>query len=368
MKSRRLSFFRSISLVYLFFLLILVKENGIESFKLYSLSIHRPKECCSYGKISTFLKLQKNSKETEGDTTTKPKRMKREMLDKLIKALESSTSAAKRAQSSSSPTMQEPIRVRAVPTRRPQQKQPARKPSLITSEQEEELVQNSNIVKYLEHRKKVEMEAQKKLAKQEKGTEEMKDFELLATFENLLFWEPAKPTSSEDLTLDPEGSSLPKKQFNISEKFGIDMTPAQRRFFEKVRQADTSTLPTLLGRQPFKSGYVSILGNPNVGKSTLMNLLLGQKLSIVSPKPQTTRHSIQGILTKENEYQVVFVDTPGMIQDNKPAYPLHAAMQAVVSIIHSLSLLSSSFLSFWIDSRINRWSRNVNFSDRYFWR
>lgn len=61
----------------------------------------------------------------------------------------------------------------------------------------------------------------------------------------------------------------------------------------------------------FKSGFVAIVGRPNVGKSTLMNHILGQKLSITSRKPQTTRHKIVGIDTREKS-QAVFVDTPGM--------------------------------------------------------
>lgn len=68
----------------------------------------------------------------------------------------------------------------------------------------------------------------------------------------------------------------------------------------------------------FKSGFITIVGRPNVGKSTLTNYIMGEKLSIVSNKPQTTRNNIQTILTEE-EYQIVFVDTPGI---HKPKHKL----------------------------------------------
>jgi len=76
----------------------------------------------------------------------------------------------------------------------------------------------------------------------------------------------------------------------------------------------------------FRSGYVAIVGRPNAGKSTLLNSILGQKLSIVSAKPQTTRHKILGILN-EPGCQVIFMDTPGMIE---PKYLLQDAMMRSV--------------------------------------
>jgi GTP-binding protein Era len=76
-----------------------------------------------------------------------------------------------------------------------------------------------------------------------------------------------------------------------------------------------------------KSGFVNIVGSPNVGKSTLMNAMLGEKLSIVTSKAQTTRHRIFGIVN-EPEYQVVFSDTPGVVN---AAYKMHEAMMGYVN-------------------------------------
>jgi GTP-binding protein Era len=75
-----------------------------------------------------------------------------------------------------------------------------------------------------------------------------------------------------------------------------------------------------------KAGFVSIFGRPNAGKSTLLNALMGEKLAIVSPKVQTTRHRIKAIMT-EKDYQVVFSDTPGIIE---PKYKLHEKMMLAV--------------------------------------
>lgn len=87
----------------------------------------------------------------------------------------------------------------------------------------------------------------------------------------------------------------------------------------------------------FKSGFVAIVGRPNVGKSTLMNHLLGQKLSITSRKPQTTRHRIHGILT-DDEMQIVFVDTPGI--HSKEVKAINERMnKAAVSALSDVDLV-----------------------------
>ena len=75
-----------------------------------------------------------------------------------------------------------------------------------------------------------------------------------------------------------------------------------------------------------KAGFVSIIGYPNVGKSTLMNALVGERLSIITPKAQTTRHRIMGILSGE-DFQIVYSDTPGIV---KPHYLLHRSMMSAV--------------------------------------
>ncbi|MGI9542707.1 MAG: GTPase Era [Cyclobacteriaceae bacterium] len=75
-----------------------------------------------------------------------------------------------------------------------------------------------------------------------------------------------------------------------------------------------------------KAGFVSIIGKPNVGKSTLMNVLVGEKLSIITSKAQTTRHRIMGIISNE-DFQIVYSDTPGILD---PQYALHQSMMAFV--------------------------------------
>jgi len=76
-----------------------------------------------------------------------------------------------------------------------------------------------------------------------------------------------------------------------------------------------------------KAGFVNIFGRPNAGKSTLLNALIGEKMSIVSPKVQTTRHRIKAFLNNPGEYQVIFSDTPGIID---PRYKLHERMMHAV--------------------------------------
>lgn len=83
-----------------------------------------------------------------------------------------------------------------------------------------------------------------------------------------------------------------------------------------------------MAEKPFKSGFVSIVGKPNVGKSTLMNRLVGEPLSIITSKAQTTRHRIMGIINGDG-YQIVYSDTPGILE---PKYALHEAMMRFVKV------------------------------------
>ncbi len=91
-----------------------------------------------------------------------------------------------------------------------------------------------------------------------------------------------------------------------------------------------------MSNKDFRSGFVALVGRPNAGKSTLLNRLVGEKIAAVSNKPQTTRHKIKGIVTRE-EGQIVFIDTPGV---HKPGYLLNRRMMSAVhDAILSVDLL-----------------------------
>jgi GTPase len=104
---------------------------------------------------------------------------------------------------------------------------------------------------------------------------------------------------------------------------------------------------------PFKSGFVAIVGRPNAGKSTLVNTLVGRKVSIVSPKPQTTRNRIQGILNRD-EAQIVLIDTPGI---HKPGSALNRMMmdeaQHALEGIDVLSLIVDASTEFGAGDRFS---------------
>lgn len=104
-----------------------------------------------------------------------------------------------------------------------------------------------------------------------------------------------------------------------------------------------------------KAGFVNLVGNPNVGKSSLMNLFVGDRISIATFKAQTTRHRILGILSSD-DYQIVFSDTPGVL---KPNYKLQEAMLAF-----SLSALEDADVLLYVTDTIEDSSKNSDFIER----
>ena len=101
-----------------------------------------------------------------------------------------------------------------------------------------------------------------------------------------------------------------------------------------------------------KAGFVSIVGNPNVGKSTLMNLFVGERISIATFKAQTTRHRIMGIVSTD-DYQIVFSDTPGVL---KPNYKLQEDMLAF-----SVSSLEDADILLYVTDTVEKQSKNGDF-------
>ena len=106
----------------------------------------------------------------------------------------------------------------------------------------------------------------------------------------------------------------------------------------------------------FKSGFVNIIGNPNVGKSTLMNAMVGEKLSIVTAKAQTTRHRIMGIVNGE-DYQIVYSDTPGILK------PMYRLQQDMVNFVDA-AIGDADVILYVTDTveKANMWTNSPNWS------
>ena len=104
-----------------------------------------------------------------------------------------------------------------------------------------------------------------------------------------------------------------------------------------------------------KSGFVNIVGNPNVGKSTLMNRLVGEKISIITSKSQTTRHRIKGLVNEEG-YQIVFSDTPGVV---KPSYKMQECM-----LEFSKSALTDADIILYVTDVVEDIRKNEDFIEK----
>ncbi len=144
----------------------------------------------------------------------------------------------------------------------------------------------------------------------------------------------------------PQYNAVPKYPTNI-QICGLSLQPR-----DKV-DTITTTMPLL----PHKAGFVNIIGKPNVGKSTLMNTLLKEKLSITTPKAQTTRHRITGIVNGEN-FQIIYADTPGIIS---PGYALQEAMMKTV-----YSAIAEADVLCWVIDIRDRDIANHYLSKSYF--
>lgn len=105
----------------------------------------------------------------------------------------------------------------------------------------------------------------------------------------------------------------------------------------------------------FKAGFVNIVGNPNVGKSTLMNALVGERISIITSKSQTTRHRIMGIVNGD-DFQIVYSDTPGVI---KPHYRLQESMLGA-----SQSALTDADLILYVTDTVESMGKNADFIEQ----
>lgn len=108
-------------------------------------------------------------------------------------------------------------------------------------------------------------------------------------------------------------------------------------------------------RMGHKSGFVNIIGNPNVGKSTLMNAMVGEKLSIITSKMQTTRHRIKGIVNGE-DFQIIYSDTPGIL---KPNYKLQESMMKFVS-----TALVDADIILYVTDVVEDFEKNIEYIDK----
>lgn len=106
---------------------------------------------------------------------------------------------------------------------------------------------------------------------------------------------------------------------------------------------------------PHRAGFVNIIGNPNVGKSTLMNALVGERLSIITSKAQTTRHRIMGIVNGD-DYQIVYSDTPGIL---KPSYSLQQSMMEYVD-----TAIGDADVILYVTDVVEKWDKNREYVDR----
>ena len=132
------------------------------------------------------------------------------------------------------------------------------------------------------------------------------------------------PDKAEQANVQPDAAQPDAAQPDAAQPDAAQPDAAQPNENQSSEDAPSPTQQV----DPHRAGFVSIVGKPNVGKSTLMNALVGERLSIITSKAQTTRHRIMGIVNGA-DFQIVYSDTPGLV---KPQYELHQAMMRFVDI------------------------------------
>lgn len=145
------------------------------------------------------------------------------------------------------------------------------------------------------------------------------------------------------------------KEYRLTSEHPEDIELSRNLLYELHKLPDSLATGVQAEQEGHRAGFVNIVGNPNVGKSTLMNVMVGERISIITSKAQTTRHRINGIVNAPG-YQIVFSDTPGVL---KPRYKLHESM-----LSFSESALTDADILLYVTDVVEDPVKNRDFLDK----